>query len=59
MWKQHELVMLSTNEKANLYLEKDKPLLYIKNPEMLDGINIKRYQHLYILSSEEIKELPK
>lgn len=56
MWNKRKVVMLPTNEKANLYLQKDKPLLYIKNPEMLNEINIKQYQHLYILSDEEIKE---
>ena len=57
MWKQHEIVMLPTNEKAKICLNKNK--LYLTQSELeyiKDDKTGTNPQHLYILSDEEIKE---
>ena len=55
MWKQHELVMLSTNEKAKMWLNKFSNQLHIDTVEKENHENAIN-QHLYFLSTEEIKE---
>lgn len=57
MYKKVNVVMLPTNEKANIVLHKDKNTLeYILNQSSVIGeTQYFSCQHLYILSDEEIK----
>ena len=55
MWEQHELVMLSTNEKAKMWLNKFSNQLHIDTVEKENHENAIN-QHLYFLSTEKIKE---
>ncbi len=52
MNKKYTVVMLSTNQKANLYLASKLVLTFVR--ESIDGESAN--QHLYILSNEEIQE---
>lgn len=57
MYKKVNVVMLPTNEKAIIQIDRDYNKLsiiplQIRNSQDYQG------QHLYILSNEEIKELP-
>ncbi len=53
--KKCQVVILPTNEKASLYIIKDK--LYIENYPV-KSVNSGN-QHIYFLLDEEIEELPK
>ena len=55
--KKHKVVMLPTNEKASIYkFKENNKLITSHHPNQKDEAIP---QHLYFLSSEEIKELPK
>lgn len=53
MWKKCKVVMLSTNEKVTDIFKCYNNSLSYKNGDLSDG---GKYQHLYIISDEEIKE---
>ena len=55
MWKQHQVVMLATNQTTNIILDKNI-LEIIKKPQIASTINsdVKGF-NLYILSDDEIK----
>ena len=60
MKKTFKILMLPTNEKANLLLTGRNDLYYSSKLSVFSlKEDIDRFQHLYILSDEEIKELPK
>lgn len=51
------VVMLPTNDKANLFINNiNSPLLYDNNSTLHRVLLRGRYQHIYITSDEEIKE---
>ncbi len=55
-----QVVMLPTNDKANLFINNVNGKLLFDNDSTLHRVLPNgKYQHLYILSDEEIKELPK
>lgn len=57
MWKQHELVMLPTTAKANLFINNVNGKLLFDNDSTLHRVLPKGiYQHIYITSNEKIKE---
>jgi len=55
MWVKKQLIMLSTNEKAKMWLNKFSNQLHIDTVEKENHENAIN-QHLYFLSSDEIKE---
>lgn len=56
MYKKVNVVMLPTNEKANLYLHETKGLHLLAPVEHEQGRYNGSNQHIYILSDDEIKE---
>ena len=56
MWKQHELVMLPTNEKAIIHLTESNIFIISKELTGKSELYKSNPQHLYILSDAEIKE---
>jgi hypothetical protein len=56
MYKKCKVVMLATNEKAPLIIGKTKVLFHNEKEYTFKSIQAGVYQHLYILSDDEIKE---
>ena len=52
--EKHQVVMLPTNEKADLRIGKTHGVLHYKNNIFDESLGV--YQHLYFLSDEEIKQ---
>lgn len=55
MWQDAQVVILSTNNKSDLYLYKGVELIH-KTREHIEGNWTYQNQHIYILYNEEIKE---
>ena len=56
-FKEAKVVMLPTKEKSDIFIGKTHSVLHYKNN--IPDEEFKSYQHLYIISDDEIKELPK
>jgi len=54
--KKVQVVMLPTNEKANLFIDKNQLLYFPDHKRSYVEWKDVQYQHLYFLSNEEIKE---
>ena len=58
MKKTHKIVMLPTKDKSRLTVD-ERGKLFIRNITSKAKLDSLTNQHLYILSDDEIKELPK